>query len=262
VIIYKATNKENGKIYVGQTVQPLHLRQLDHRKKSRDKRCKVGFPAAVRKYGWDAFSWEVIDTAETIEELNDKEIYWISHLDTYHNGYNLTKGGGGTHGYNHSEETRGKMLGRKRTEQNVIEDSVRQGSKPFSIYDINGNNLGSYVVKSWCARDFGLHNAALGQALSSNRYTTDNYIVIPDEVYSDELLKNRIDYLITRGKGTGNGRATLTEEVVRAIKLARKETGISYPKLADKFGTTKWIVADILRGRTWTHVIISDAQAS
>ena len=30
------------------------------------------------------------------EKLNEREIYWISHYDTFHNGYNCTIGGAGT----------------------------------------------------------------------------------------------------------------------------------------------------------------------
>ena len=60
------------------------------------------FHLAVRKYikeyGKDVFSLEVIDTAASIEELNEKEIYWIDHFRTFVgfedcNGYNSSLGG-------------------------------------------------------------------------------------------------------------------------------------------------------------------------
>lgn len=53
------------------------------------------FHCAIRKYGEDAFTWEIIDTAMTEDELNEKEKYWISSHDSFNNGYNMTEGGDG-----------------------------------------------------------------------------------------------------------------------------------------------------------------------
>ena len=69
---------------------------------------------AIRKYGWNNIAWDIIDNAETIEELNEKEVYWIKYYNTYiglknANGYNMTEGGGGTLGYHHSEESKKLM---------------------------------------------------------------------------------------------------------------------------------------------------------
>lgn len=99
-IIYSITNKENGKQYVGQTKWLLrkrwdaHVRAANH--KSSPKHYL--FSNAIRKYGRDAFLLEQIDTADTLEELNRKEMEWIAKLGTFGNGYNMTEGGGGVVG--------------------------------------------------------------------------------------------------------------------------------------------------------------------
>lgn len=89
MIIYKATNKENGKIYIGQTVQTLKERNR-HRTYG-----KTMFDNAYRKYGEDGFIWEIIDTATNISCLNRKESYWIETLKSTDReiGYNLQGGG-------------------------------------------------------------------------------------------------------------------------------------------------------------------------
>jgi len=90
MIIYKVTNKITGKCYIGQTVQSLQRRWYKH---LHDNRCPA-MRDALKKYGEDNFTIEVIDTAETIEELNEKEVYWISFFDSLApNGYNLQSGG-------------------------------------------------------------------------------------------------------------------------------------------------------------------------
>lgn len=71
------------------------------------------FHKAIKKYGKENFSWEVIDTALSKEELSQKEIDWIRQCNTYigfdnYNGYNMTLGGEGG-GYAHTEETK-KLL--------------------------------------------------------------------------------------------------------------------------------------------------------
>jgi hypothetical protein len=62
---------------------------------------------AIRKYGWDNFDADIIDNAENIEELNQKEIYWIKYYKSISpNGYNLEIGGKNA---TNSEETRKKI---------------------------------------------------------------------------------------------------------------------------------------------------------
>lgn len=94
MIIYKATNCSNGKIYVGQTVGKLSIRKNVHRYQV-NKGSINYFTKALRKYGIDNFHWEIIDIASTIKELNEKEIYWIKTLNsnTLSIGYNISSGG-------------------------------------------------------------------------------------------------------------------------------------------------------------------------
>ena len=105
MIIYKATNKINGKVYVGQTVRSLSERMAEHARHT-----ETAFDKAVKKYGLDAFVVEQIDSASDMDELNQKEIYWISFYNSVvPNGYNMCEGGGNTKGFHHSEESKTKM---------------------------------------------------------------------------------------------------------------------------------------------------------
>ena len=94
-IIYKATNKVNGKVYIGQTKKTLRTRMKEHfAQANKDTARKGYFQRALKRYGENGFSWDVIDTADSAEELNEKEEDWIIHYGSYgDNGYNLTPGG-------------------------------------------------------------------------------------------------------------------------------------------------------------------------
>lgn len=97
MIIYKATNKINGKIYIGQTVMTLEKRRNQHERAYKYKNTKNNvFARAINKYGKENFEWEVIDTGISIEDLNNKESYWISYYNSTTNsglGYNMRANG-------------------------------------------------------------------------------------------------------------------------------------------------------------------------
>lgn len=82
MIIYKATNKINGKVYIGQTEKDLEWRKNKHKQDS--KRIDTYFYRAINKYGWDNFEWEVIDnTAQNRKELNELEKYYIAQYQSF-----------------------------------------------------------------------------------------------------------------------------------------------------------------------------------
>ena len=88
-IIYKITNLINGKIYIWQTTRALKERIKEHRS---SKDTCIG--QAIHKYGWENFQARIIDECKTIDELNEREIFWIAKYNTIApKGYNLTEGG-------------------------------------------------------------------------------------------------------------------------------------------------------------------------
>lgn len=94
--IYKATNKINGKSYIGQTVDFEHRKHTHiHR---RDGYCDPNsiFHKAIDKYGEENFEWEILGSIPGKELANSFERYCIAIYNTYKpNGYNMTKGGDG-----------------------------------------------------------------------------------------------------------------------------------------------------------------------
>lgn len=83
MIVYKATNITNKKVYIGITTKTLEHRMKIHKRDS--KKLGTYFYNAIRKYGFDNFKWEVIDTASSIDELHKKEIYYISKYNSFDN---------------------------------------------------------------------------------------------------------------------------------------------------------------------------------
>ena len=95
--IYKIENKFNGHCYIGQSLN-IEQRWTEHKKcinntESWDR----SLYKAIRKYGLENFSWEIIEECSE-ENLDNRETYWIDYYNSYNDGYNQTMGGSGTHG--------------------------------------------------------------------------------------------------------------------------------------------------------------------
>lgn len=88
--VYKITNLVNGKVYIGQSIRAIQQRFTRHINDAINNKLDTHFARAIRKYGSDNFVIELIDTANTQDELNLKEQYWIRHYDSVCHGYNET----------------------------------------------------------------------------------------------------------------------------------------------------------------------------
>src|SRR5690606_5452938 len=92
-IIYTARCKITGEFYVGATKDSLEQRKLDHvERANRGENNK--FHEAISTYGPDAFEWNQTDTANTTDELAQKEKEHIAKHDSKNQGYNSDAGGG------------------------------------------------------------------------------------------------------------------------------------------------------------------------
>lgn len=93
--IYKIINQINGKAYIGQTIGSIEDRFYHHIYDAlvTKKPTKIG--RAIRKYGKDSFSVELV---EVTDNLDDREIHFIQLFNSIKNGYNIKIGGqGGPH---------------------------------------------------------------------------------------------------------------------------------------------------------------------
>lgn len=118
-IIYKIENRENHKVYIGQTKCTLEWRLNNswcgHLTRAFKHKDKSYLYESLRKYGKESFTYEIIeersndsfkDRQSLTDWLNEREKYWIA---KYHSnedafGYNKTDGGQTGFTYKHSEE--------------------------------------------------------------------------------------------------------------------------------------------------------------
>lgn len=111
--IYRATNLINGKVYIG--FDSNWPKRKDEHLWAASRGDSITFYNAIRKYGSDNFSWEVIyqstdgdHTKNVMEEFFIKEHHSHIHFENS-NGYNMTLGGEGKLGYHHSQSAKEKI---------------------------------------------------------------------------------------------------------------------------------------------------------
>ena len=116
--IYKITNIQNNKVYIGQTIRPVKDRFNRHMNDGLNNIIDTHFARAIRKYGKESFQIEIIDTAQSQNELNEKERYWIQYYNSVKEGYNetdaISKCGGNTY------------QSKTEKEMEVIKEKIRQ----------------------------------------------------------------------------------------------------------------------------------------
>jgi len=96
VAIYKATNILNGKMYIGQTVNPKRrfAEHISRDYKKSNRRSRIG--RAIKKYGKENFEFNILCWCPDKVYADMVETKLIEAHDTRNAGYNICVGGGGT----------------------------------------------------------------------------------------------------------------------------------------------------------------------
>lgn len=104
--IYLWRNLINGKVYVGQTVD-FYARMKQYLHEDTNRRICM----AIKKYGFNNFSVEVLEKDVSREKLTQREQYWIDFYDSANRdvGYNICPMAENTKGYRHREEDKKRM---------------------------------------------------------------------------------------------------------------------------------------------------------
>ena len=161
MIIYKITNLENLKVYIGQTINTLEKRKYKHESEAK---CNKSMPIAraIIKYGKDNFYWETIDIAKTREELNEKEKEWIWLYNTNDRqyGYNLSMGGNSVNLCPAAEQKR-----------------IAKLTKKLYQYDLNCKFLKQYNSLKEAEIEFNDKRTAISKVARGHKYshTAFNY---------------------------------------------------------------------------------------
>ena len=184
-IVYKHTNKTNGKVYIGMTCQ-----RIEARWKGGSGYCNQHFSRAIKKYGWDGFSHEIIAQNLSKEDACELERILIKSYNATEPeyGYNQALGGdgGGMYKRHHSESAK-KKISKARKENGFTEEHKRHISeskrgvkhhlaKKVYQYTKDGKFIKEWDYMSLAAEELNINKANIGEVCNGNRRTAGGYI--------------------------------------------------------------------------------------
>ncbi|MBQ6296433.1 MAG: GIY-YIG nuclease family protein [Selenomonadaceae bacterium] len=273
-IIYKITNKVNGKTYVGKTTTPLKQRMASHR-------CAdTVIGKAIRKYGGENFIVEVIEECDTKEQLNEREIFWIAALNCKTpNGYNRSDGGDGPTGYSHSEEIRAILSaankgrkkspehrakigagnrGKKQTPEAKAKISVAHIGKSLttetkaklSVIERQETSYKNLIVEmdkhqltyTALAKLLGITKEAVSVKMRGKQNFTAEQIAKLVEIFDKPA-----EYLVARDDGMPF--SVCKDSPFKNLLMEMDKHKITYRKLAELFGCSEGIISVKMSGR-------------
>lgn len=250
--VYKITDLTNNKIYVGGTTSGLSTRFRLHVNKA-ETNPSTPLQKAIAEKGKDKFKIELLEMCDNLEQLNEREIYWIATLSATNPeiGYNDNIGGGIVR---MSEETKAKIGDLHRGKMSEKRKAVLQ-------YNLKGEFVKEYPSLTEAATDNNITRDTILRVINkeatyptmSNPYIwdyKDNFTTVPialnildyykDPNYKVVMNESCVEARIRSNKEVKDGNfAKLARGVdqytvdnkfiksYRSISEASKETGIS-----------------------------------
>jgi group I intron endonuclease len=121
--IYKITNTENNKVYIGCTINTLKHRFEEHCYRCLKTNINTKLCNNVRKYGVEKFTIELIEEC-SLDVIYNREVEVIKEHNSFEEGLNSTVGGEGCLGYKHSPEISMKI-------SNAVKDGKSHKGKTY-----------------------------------------------------------------------------------------------------------------------------------
>lgn len=259
--IYIIKNRINGKMYIGQSHSIL-CRWMAHRSVLRSGRCpNRHLQSAWNKYGENAFEFSILELCN-VEDLDNREEYWIKHFDAVNHGYNIRDGGNTSRGWKMNDEGRRHiseaLKGKKKPEwmgkyiserqKRYYESHIPSTSKPVVCL-----NTGEVFVNATAAHSkyqsadiSALHEQCKGKTKSCGKNEMGKHLVW---AYLDDYKQMTQEEIQTRLTFVGSvASSTNNQKSARCL-----ETGMVFDSCKDAAayaGVSRATMNDCLHGRT------------
>lgn len=206
--IYKITDIDNPSMfYIGKS-NDIKRRFKEHQQKSYEQ-SRIPFDSYIKEKGIESFTYEILEEC-SIDELNEKEQYWINKLNATQSGNKFDGGLTDVVGNNNPNK--------KITENDVIEirKAYKAHQKQKDIYELYKDKISfSYFQNLWQGRSWAhimpevfteenkqyyIYQNSIGSNGTSAKFTDDEVITIrkryetesAKQIYKD--YQNRVSY--------------------------------------------------------------------
>lgn len=271
--IYKITNILNNKVYIGQTrIKNPIIRWADHFNSAFISQYDYFLYKAMRRSGIENFCFQIIEKDIPIENLNDREIFYIKQYQSNDSkyGYNLTLGGQMTHCSKYNKSQILKVIQDIKNFPNKTLSTIAQENNMTkeTVSDINNGDIWymSYenypirecVVKNFLTEDDvieiknmlrrGMSSTKIGQIfnVSTTNITNINYGRIykePNETYP--IFK------------ATNSRPNLTMREIQEVINYLLTTNYNYNEISEILHIGRKTISNIDKGKGYINEVMS-----
>lgn len=174
--IYKILNLKNNKVYIGKC-ENFIKRQKEHLKLLRkNKHFNIHLQYAFNKYNEDNFKFILI---EECDDLNNKEIYYISKFNSLNKlfGYNLQSGG----------------LGGKHSEETILKQKLNRKNEAKKVYGFNKKGI---LIKEWfsikeCSKYLNVNSCDVRRTIKQEQYSCKTFILQDSLIFDNRLTPSQ-----------------------------------------------------------------------
>ena len=270
--IYKYTNLINGMVYIGQTKQTLQQRDYKHQTQLNDN---TYFHRALKKYGRENFSLELVEENIPFDKLDEKEKFYIDFFDSFYTtgkGYNLTQGGqwgSGTQKLTFSQVKKIREL-ILNTQMTLQEIANKYNVTIYCISDINrGKSFHDDTIKyplrpspQKSEIDDNKINIILDMIINTSMTWKEIALATNTNEYTIGAINNGknswcpsdLKYPLRKPNQKNTFNNKINEQIVKQICYKLCFTNITIENIGKEFGIAKNTVSDISRGLTWKNI--------
>ena len=265
--IYKITNSENDKVYVGQTKVGIKKRFTDHKQAFKNyikkEKTTTKLYNAFKKIGLEKFQITSLEKCNNQEEMDKKEKEWIEKFNSIKNGYNTVDGGNSTRMTNEiKKEIKRKAVERfstdagkktreavsaaqkKRIESGEHKYAGKSGKEHFNHkeikqYDLEGSCKNVFFGSFEAQRETGINQSDIIKSCQNkNDRTPGGYLWFYGDEKEDEI-KRRIEEAIKLKNKTQVTIKNLTTGEIKKFENAKKA--------AEEFGLSRSMITHMIR---------------
>lgn len=219
--IYKITNLINMKFYIGLS-NDIERRFMEHKTPRNIIGKTTTLTKAFRKYGLENFRFEILEECK-IEELAEREVYYIAKLKPQ---YNMNEGGKGNPGHKLSKELKAKLSQKAKEQWNAKSEDDKKFIKKVCL---TGRKLGYMMSEETKEK---LRKANLGKTQS-----------IETKIKRSESNKQSL-----KGNKNGNKRVVCIDKVTLEVVKEFE----SLKQASEFYGIHPSCITGVLKGRRKT----------
>jgi group I intron endonuclease len=237
--IYKITNRLNGKVYIGQTVNDKK-RWTNHKSFAKQDEPVQYIHRAMKKYGVENFDYEVVAMCQRQQDTDETEKLIICQYDSQNkeHGYNISPGGDPAWNRGLPSEQQ-PMYGKKQSDYQKQKAYESHIGKTFDHTDETKEKITKSLI------GHGVSEKTREKIAEGNR---GKFV---SQESRDKMSISRIGLQ----SGEKHPRAVLTNLLAEQIRQEYKTGQVTQKFLANKYSISKTTVAEIIRNEIYRTMV-------